>query len=174
MEAVEEYAEQAKQLGSLGFKNRYQHPFLVKPARTGTKSETGAETFSFQTSHERIQRDPFSLVWRVAPVVKREGNPFPDRISVGRAPNCDVVVRYPFVSKLHAHFLRNSEGNLRLMCLKSRTPLYVNGRLLPEGDAVPVRENDVIAFGTLELKLMSAPSFYEILRDLRSSEPAPR
>ena len=168
---MEEYAEQARHLGSVGFEKRYQHPFLVKPPGKGTKNDAGAGTFSFQTSHEPIQRDPFSLVWRVSPVVKREGNPFPDRLSLGRAPNCDVVVRYPFVSKLHAHFLRNSEGNLRLMCLKSRTPLYVNGRLLPEGKAVPVREKDVIAFGTLELTLMSARSFYEVLRGLRSSEP---
>ncbi len=171
---MEEYAAQARHLGAIGFKNLYRHPFLVKPPRKSAKNDAESETFSFQTSHERIQRDPFSLVWRVAPVVKREGNPFPDRLSVGRAPNCDVVVRYPFVSKLHAHFLRSSEGNLRLMCLKSRTSLYVNGRLLPEGESVPVRENDVVAFGTLELTLMSALSFYEVLRSIRSSVPVSR
>lgn len=171
---MQEYAEQARQLGSVGFEKRYQHRFLVKPPGKGMKNDANAGTFSFQTSHDAIQRDPFSLVWRVAPVVKREGNPFPDRLSLGRAPNCDVVVRYPFVSKLHAHFLRGPEGNLRLTCLKSRTPLYVNGRLLPEGDVVPVRDRDVIAFGTLELTLMNAQQFYEVLRNLRASEPVSR
>jgi hypothetical protein len=153
----------------VGFEKRYPHPFLVKAPRQGSSVKEGAESFSFETSYESTQLDPFALVWRVVPVVKRAGNPFPDRLSVGRAPNCDVVIRYPFVSKLHAHFLRSPDGSLQLMCLKSRTPLYVNGRLLSEGNAAPVDYEGVIAFGSLKLAMVSASKFYELLRGLGQS-----
>ena len=43
--------------------------------------------------------------WIPQPLVKREGSPFSERISIGRAPNVDIVIRSPFVSKLHAHFV---------------------------------------------------------------------
>src|SRR5262245_48740931 len=43
---------------------------------------------------------PLALVYVVA---KAPGNPYLDRISVGRARNCDIVVRDGSVSKLHAH-----------------------------------------------------------------------
>ncbi|HTU58032.1 MAG TPA: hypothetical protein VMF89_06355, partial [Polyangiales bacterium] len=40
----------------------------------------------------------------ILPLRKGEGRPFPERISVGRATNCDVVIRDASISKLHGHF----------------------------------------------------------------------
>ena len=63
----------------------------------------------------------------VLPVVKAPGNPYPDRVSVGRARNCDVVMRDPSVSKLHAHF-RIGGPKLELVDIDSQNGTRVNGR----------------------------------------------
>src|SRR4051794_37458393 len=48
-------------------------------------------------------------------IVKAHGNPYPDRISIGRARNCDVVIRDPSVSKLHGHFRVTERRTLELI-----------------------------------------------------------
>ena len=65
----------------------------------------------------------------VLAVVKAPGNPYPDRVSVGRARNCDVVMRDPSVSKLHAHF-RVGGPKLELVDIDSQNGTRVNGRAL--------------------------------------------
>src|SRR3954469_22725095 len=62
--------------------------------------------FRTQISRGGEAPDPSGGVNEVLPIRKAAGNPYPDRISIGRARNCDIVVRHESVSKLHAHFRR--------------------------------------------------------------------
>jgi len=78
--------------------------FLKRPVHRATAT-LGPPAISFETKLARLDIDPFAAEWRIVAVKKREGNPYPDRFSIGRAPNCDVVVRLPSVSKVHAHVL---------------------------------------------------------------------
>jgi hypothetical protein len=56
----------------------------------------------------------------------------PDRISLGRARNCDIVLRDPSVSKLHAHFRVKDDGKFDLVDRLSENGTEINGaRLLP-------------------------------------------
>ncbi len=90
----------------------------------------------------------FSSRWGVIKVVKNPDNPFPDRISVGRARSCDVVLRLSFVSKLHAHFLTASEdGLLRLVDQNSANGTSVNERRLTPSEPAVVLVGDRIGFG---------------------------
>src|SRR5207248_6732728 len=66
----------------------------------------------------------------VLEVSKAPGNPYPERISVGRARNCDVVMRDPSVSKLHAHMRLREAGKLDLIDLESQNGTRINGRAL--------------------------------------------
>jgi hypothetical protein len=92
---------------------------------------------------------------RVTIVKKAPGNPYPDRISVGRARNCDVAIRHPSVSKLHAHF-RKSEHGLELEDLDSANGTRVNGVGLGAHQPEPVRAGDTIQFGRITCKLVDA------------------
>jgi hypothetical protein len=83
------------------------------------------ESLGFTTLEADSQaKDPSHIVpsmnhWQATKIIKRPGNPYPDRMSVGRAFNCDVVLRFPVVSKLHAHFSFTVDGQLRLTDLGS-------------------------------------------------------
>lgn len=109
--------------------------------------------------------------FQVSAVRKRKGNPFPDRISVGRARNCDVVLRYSFVSKLHAHFLLadpeaplDANNALTLVDQKSHNGSAVNGEPLEPGRAVPVSNGDELVLGSLRLRLMNATRFVAFIK----------
>jgi len=145
------------------------HLFLVKrpTAGAGGASAPAGAAISYKTQHigeaELIDDATFAGRWWVAPIRKRPGNPFPDRVSLGRAPNCDVVLRASFVSKLHAHFPLDHGHELRLCDQRSANGTSVNGRELIAGVATVVRSGDRLRFGAVELELMDAGSIYDRL-----------
>jgi len=95
-------------------------------------------------------------------LAKAGHHPFPDRISVGRARNCDVVLRHSSVSKLHAHFRLDGE-NLAILDNSSRNGTAVNGEpIIPEQRA-RVRSGDRIRMGTLESLLLDSSGLYQFL-----------
>lgn len=110
----------------------------------------------------------------VFPVTKAKDNPFPDQISVGRTRNCDVVLRSPSVSKLHAHFSRDPDGGLHLVDNGSQNGTRVNGKLLYEREPFRVASGDVIQFGRLTTTLLDAAGLFDMLRgqiSVRSGTP---
>jgi hypothetical protein len=99
----------------------------------------------------------------VLAVVKAPGNPYPDRVSVGRARNCDVVMRDPSVSKLHAHF-RVGGPKLELVDIDSQNGTRINGRALAPHQPATVSTGDTILFGSVSCKLVDAAALYDLLR----------
>jgi hypothetical protein len=99
----------------------------------------------------------------VLPVVKAPGNPYPDRVSVGRARNCDIVMRDPSVSKLHAHF-RVGAGKLELVDIDSQNGTRINGRALAPHQPAQVSNGDTVLFGSVACKLVDAAALYDLLR----------
>lgn len=156
----------AQQVGRAGFVARQQRWFLLKHAQSGgalADSKFDYHTVAFRSPGELEDSDPYPNQWRVVEVAKREGNPFPDRISVGRANNCDVVLRFPFVSKLHAHFLPGDGAALRLTDQRSANGTTVAGRPLPPGETVDIHSGDWIGIGPLRLQLLDASDLYDAL-----------
>lgn len=98
-------------------------------------------------------------------VVKAPGNPYPDQISVGRTRNCDIVLRNPSVSKLHAHFRVNEAGSPVLVDNGSQNGTRVNGRLLVENQPQPVAVGDMIQFGRMSTTLLDAARLFDIVRE---------
>ena len=99
----------------------------------------------------------------VLPVVKAPGNPYPDRVSVGRARNCDIVMRDPSISKLHAHF-RLSGPKLELVDIDSQNGTRVNGRALAPHQPAQVSNGDTVLFGSVACKIVDASALYDLLR----------
>jgi hypothetical protein len=96
-------------------------------------------------------------------VCKAPGNPYPDRISLGRARNCDVVLRDASVSKLHGHF-RTAPGKLELIDSGSHNGTRINGHAMTPNTPTVVLVGDSLVFGRVNAKLLDAGGVYDMLR----------
>ena len=156
----------AQQLGRTGFVARGQRWYLLKHAQAGSAfvdPKFDYHTVAIRSKGELDDADPYPDEWRYLEVSKRPGNPFPERISVGRANNCDVVLRFPFVSKLHAHFLAGDGAGLRLSDHRSANGTAVGGRALGSGETVDIHSGDWVGIGPLRLQLLDASDLFDTL-----------
>jgi hypothetical protein len=180
---VEPFWQLAQQMGRQAFVSRHFGWYLLKhPAQVGVvpKGELGWHTVAVSVEGDEIA-DPFPGEWRMIEIRKRPGNPFPDRIGVGRAQNCDIVLRLPFISKLHAHFVQgggadpragsggapaphSSMAYLRVVDSRSANGTSVNGRDLAPGEAAEATSGDWIGFGPLRLQLLDASDLFDTLQ----------
>lgn len=128
---------------------------IVKPTefRTVTHKEHGANN-----AETGILEDALIL-----PLRKGEGRPFPERVSVGRAVNCDVVIRDASVSKLHGHFRDVTEESALFTDGKSSNGTRLDGILIQPGVATEVRRHSLLSFGRVQLMFMSPGDVYDWL-----------
>jgi len=99
----------------------------------------------------------------VLPLRKAPGNPFPERISVGRAPNCDIVFRDPSVSKLHGHFRAVTADSAVFTDSKSANGTRLNGATVAAGAAVEVKSFSYLIFGRIRVQLLASADVYDWL-----------
>jgi hypothetical protein len=162
-----DYLKQAREMTRSAFAAQYTHPFLV----IGEIQKE--EDVEFQT-HVPVafsSKDPKALaqaalreVQGIFPVLKSARNPYKDRISVGRAKTCDVVLQTRYMSKLHAHLLRNDDGTFELRDANSSNGTFKNGERLQQNQKVPVRPGDRVRFGFLETQFVDAAQLYDLLK----------
>jgi len=86
-------------------------------------------------------------LYEVGFLVKRPGNPFPKFVSIGRAPNNDLVFAVESVSKFHGYFT-NDGSEWALTDYRSTNGTQLNGKKLEPAVATPVKSGDRIRFGT--------------------------
>jgi hypothetical protein len=156
----------AAQMGRHAFVTRHMGWYLLKHPGSTTDvpdGQLGWNTMAVGVDEDEAA-DPFPGEWRMLEVKKRPGNPFPDRIGVGRAQNCDIVLRLPYVSKLHAHFLDGVGAGLRISDLRSANGTSLNGRTLDPGEAADATSGDWIGFGPLRLQLLDASDLFDTLQ----------
>ena len=72
-----------------------------------------------------------------------------DLISVGRAPDNDIVLSFPQVSAHHAHLTRTETGYI-VNDLNSTNGTFVNGKRI---ESCPVRDGDCIQLGSVRLEI---------------------
>lgn len=94
--------------------------------------------------------------------VKAPGNPYLDRISIGRAGNCDIVLRDASVSKLHAHIASVAGGTYAITDNRSHNGTVVNGAVLTVDQAHALRFGDSLQFGTVLAKFLDAGLLYDV------------
>jgi pSer/pThr/pTyr-binding forkhead associated (FHA) protein len=165
VDSLDIYQQLAKPADPGGFIAQCPQMFLLKrPGRSAASGFGKPAQISFHTSHATQMIDPYPEEYRVSPIQKNPKNPFPDRMTVGRAPNCDVVVRMPSVSKVHAHLAYTGAGTLRLRHAKSSNTTLHNGRLVDGDDEVEVKPGDTISLGALALEVITSKDLYGILR----------
>jgi hypothetical protein len=85
-----------------------------------------------------------------------------ERIDVGRTRENDLALEDQSVSKLHAALSFNASGELVVADTGSTNGTFINKERLAYGKALPVKEGDMVTFGTVDV-------FFEHL----VSEPEP-
>ena len=154
-------------LGREAFVELHPYPFLLKrPSPRGSREPPSPGAIPYDTGVAimgELVDEALGADCALFPVKKREGNPFPERISIGRAPNCDVVIRLPFVSKLHAHLVVHEDGSFALADNRSSNGTEVNGRELAAGETVPLSLGDRLTLGVLNVELVDAAAVFDLL-----------
>lgn len=168
MDDVSEYMRKARGVTQATFQQLYPHYFLFKHPREAGRDRPAEADIDYATRAIDLNFDPVPGLSQVVPVKKNPDNPFPDRLTIGRATNCDVVIRYAFVSKVHAH-LFVQQDKLTLRDNKAANGTFHNRRKLEPGSSRSVKLGDTLGFGALELELIDAGRLYQILRSVAGS-----
>lgn len=163
LHSLSDYLEDARR-GAESFTVAYPHPVLLHTPHDVTASDA----FITRTGVEERDREPADQLARaVLAVRKRPGNAYPDVISIGRAPLCDIVLPYHDISKLHAHLTWNRDRSVyRLTDDGSTNRTFLNGRRLEPQDVVPIADRDTLAFGAYAFEFMLPMTLFELLASL--------
>ena len=172
MEAVTEYLRKARGVTEATFQQLYPHYFLYKHPRLARDEGSCDPDIDYATKAIDLNFDPLPAEPQVVPVKKNPGNPFPDRLTIGRATNCDVVLRFAFVSKVHAHLFIQGD-KLTLRDNKASNGTFQNRRKLEPGSSRSIKLGDNLGFGALDLELVDAARLYQLLRSA-AAQPSPR
>ncbi len=86
----------------------------------------------------------------------------PNRVSVGRAPNKDIVLRHDSVSKFHAWFEVDESGSFFVTDAGSKNATWLNGHPIVTPLAA-IRGGDTLRFGTVEATLCSPRVLWRVL-----------
>jgi pSer/pThr/pTyr-binding forkhead associated (FHA) protein len=163
MQDATDYLRKARALTAEAFRQLYPHYFLYKHSKQVRDPGQSEPDIDYATRTLSLNFDPLPRVSQLVEVKKNPDNPFPDRITIGRATNCDVVIRLAFVSKVHAHLILDG-SKLTLRDNKASNFTFHNHRRLEPGSSRTIALGDVVSFGALDLELVDAARLYEILR----------
>jgi hypothetical protein len=155
--STDDVIEDAHSLSLVDFVARYPGLYLLTGA-SDERVNTGFRTDVVDPTKSRGSRARAEVI----PVAKASGNPYPDRVSVGRAGNCDISLRRAGVSKLHAHLLMKG-GKVQVVDLGSKNGTRVNGEVLERDRPRTVGVRDVIQFGPVQVLLLDAEALFETL-----------
>lgn len=97
---------------------------------------------------------------------------YPERISVGRARNKDIVLRHASVSKFHAWFETSRDGTAYVADADSKNLTRLNGETLLPRERTAVAPGDFVRFGSIDCLLCEPSAFWAALR-MRAPTAAP-
>jgi hypothetical protein len=159
---IENIAEVARTLPRDQFARRFPGCFFVVTDPGEDEQPISFETVEAGAAQRALQEARSHL--DVYAIAKAANNPYQDRISIGRARNCDVVLRFSSVSKLHAHFRPTPDGPLELVDLDSQNGTRVNGRALSANQPQRVAAGDIVQIGRVIGRLTDAAALWDLLR----------
>jgi hypothetical protein len=141
---------------------------LIKPPA----ADAAGIAFTTQiASHDRLMKAAEEVQSRIVlAIAKSERSPFSGQISVGRARNCDIVLRDASVSKLHAHFSqRGTEWQVTDRGSANGTSL--DGKRLAPDAPTTIAVGAKVTFGTVECVVADgAMLFHELGPDGESDD----
>jgi hypothetical protein len=80
------------------------------------------------------------------------------RLNVGRGTDNDLYLNHTSASKIHAALKMDSQGTLLVADTGSTNGTHINGQRIPYGEARPIAEGDLVAFGDVEVRFRRVDS----------------
>lgn len=99
----------------------------------------------------------------IYPLVKKAGASFPDRITIGRTSNNDIVVADASISRLHAYVRRDATQWL-VADGGSKNGTWLKGAALEARRERPLESRAVLRLGEVDLTFYLAADLYAVLR----------
>ena len=119
-----------------------QRQLGLDPKKASHQKERGAVNFNARIIMPEGSREMnFGLV------------PGGRRFNVGRGTDNDLYLNHPSVSKIHAALKMSDDGTLLVADTGSTNGTHINGVRIAYGEARPIEEGDVVAFGEVEVRL---------------------
>jgi hypothetical protein len=134
----------------------------VEEASGEDDTQVGEEVGSRAGSASSIVPDRFETI----AIRKKRHGENKDRITLGRERTCDIVVRTPGISKVHACFLQGDP--LRLVDEGSQNGTFLDGKRLEARRPHEVRPGARLVFGDLQTKLIGPDELYALLKSRKS------
>lgn len=96
------------------------------------------------------------------PLVKKPGASFPDRITIGRTHNNDIVIDDHSVSRLHA-YVRQADGGWVIADAGSKNGSRLRGTRLEPRREQPLASGAALQLGEVELTFYMASDLFDAL-----------
>jgi hypothetical protein len=152
------------------FTRKYEQPFFLRRATVASspRRDDWADPIEFNTKvgGAVYEPDPGSgdgEILELIPIEKASGNPYADLISIGRAKNCDIVLRHNSVSKLHAYLTVLGPELVKLVDSGSANGTTVNGNKAEPKMPLLLTPDDTVVFGEVSTRLVSPDALYQLL-----------
>jgi hypothetical protein len=159
-------AREARSLRRRKFVQTHTHLYLLsRPDEEGDEDYDDDDEMEFDTVAVPLSDADDAVVheWIALPLAWPSDAAEGHRLSLGRAPGCDLVIRMSFVSKMHAYIQLGADGALSVGDHRSANGTRHNGRALLPNERVPLTVGDWLKIGTLSLQLVDAERIHRAL-----------
>jgi len=173
--SLSEYVDEWATEGEEAFRRKHPSPVLV--LEDASVDEDEERSFHTGYMEREVLRETIEAprpsrppppppneqdVWEIA---KRPGAPFKDRIGVGRAPNADVSVPFPRISKYHAYFSEEPDGSHTLTDAGSKNGTWVDDGRLGDKEPVVLRDGAYVRLGPYGFRFHTADGFCALVSE---------
>jgi pSer/pThr/pTyr-binding forkhead associated (FHA) protein len=139
---------------------RRQEPDLsVTGTKTLTFDQDLGDTVDAATLGGKVPPEPTEM--ELYPLAKKPGASFPDRITIGRTTNNDVVIADPSVSRLHA-YVREANGWV-VADAGSKNGSWLGDALLEPRREAALPPGAMVRFGDVQFTFYRSSDLFELL-----------
>lgn len=187
--SLRELAEELTALGEEAFRAKHTVPVLIcrdvdDDDERSFHTEMASRADLFDTVDGAARPTPGAMVRPTLPrmpvldelpeqsgerayyIVKRADGAFQDRVGVGRAPNVDVSIGLPRLSKYHAYFVlpEDPAGDLTIADAGSKNGTWVDGDKVEPKQSVPVTDGCTVRLGPYYLTYHTPEGLLDLVR----------
>ncbi len=145
--------------GKTVFVGTYVHPVLLRMGDEGQEEDSDFQTAFLTESNLMVEKlVPIVHSGLIYPLIKREGAAFGSRVGIGRAPNTDVSIALPRLSKYHAFLLAdpNKKNAYLLGDAGSKNGTWINDTWLTKTSTAPVHNGDQVRLASYTFVFFTA------------------
>ena len=164
-----EFVEKYSRIGWEAFSKTFLDPFLEVYLKDPSFDPGEALRKTSPLDEPTLSPEERDGGWRndiIASLMKSDRNDFPDVIMVGRAPQNDIVLPHPSISKFHAYFKVDLDtGDLAVHDGNSSFGTTLNGEKLARGEPGYVESGATLVFAQVGHAVLYSPrDFYDVMR----------